>query len=182
MTGVLVLPLVLLGLLLAIALLTRAVVLLVPWRRAQEQRFRAAAAALGGSFQRSLLVADPELRLSLHGQPVFVTSSFGRYGHEISRVRVDGLETCPVVGWYLRLEPGVPVEHPGLGEDARAAAGELAALVGQPCTLEIRQRLWGSLGFAELLCGGFLTDRDHGPEALARAIALMVRVGNDLVC
>ncbi len=170
-----------LGLLVVIALGSRLLVLAFPHRRAQEQRVRDVAEALGGRFGRSLFVADPELRISVHGQPVFVTSSFGKHGHEISRIRVDRLRDAPSPGLYLDLEPDRAVEGERLGEDGRAAAAELVELVGHACTVEIRQKLWGEDGFAELLCGGFLTDRDDGPEALARAILLMQRVAYDLV-
>lgn len=172
--------LVLLGLLVVIGLGSRLLVLAFPHRRAQEQRFRAVAAALGGRFGRSLFVADPELQLWLHGQPVFFTSSFGKHGVEITRVRIGALEGCPWPGLYLDLVPREPVEHEHLGQDGQAAAAELGSLVGHPCSVEIRQKLWGDQGFAELLCGGFLSDRDDGAEALARAVLLLQRVALDL--
>jgi hypothetical protein len=179
MTGLVMVPLVLAGLVVAIGVLSRVLLLVFPHRLAQDRRFRAAAEALGARFRRSLVVADPELRLWLHGQPVFVTSSFGRHGVELSRVRLDDLEGCPWPGLYLDLAPGVIPQCERLGPDGLDAAGELAALVGGPCSLEIRQKLWGDRGFAELSCGGFLSDHPDGPDVLARAILLMQRVAYD---
>ncbi len=179
MTGFLALLVVLAGLALAIALGSRLLVLLFPARREQQARFRAIAEALGGRFRTSPFVADPELRLWLHGQPVFVTSTFAKHGYEHTRVRIDALQGTAWSGLYLDLEPGAVVEEPRLGHDGRAAAAELAELVGHACKLEIRQKPWGDLGFAELLCGGFLTDREEGGRSLARAILLMQRIALD---
>ncbi len=180
MTAIVAMLLVLVGLVVVVAVGSRLLVWLVPSRRVQERRFRAVAEALGGRFGRSLVVADAELRLWLHGHPVFVTSSFGKHGYEASWVRIEALEGAPWPGIHLDLVPGQGVEHEGIGDDGRAAAEELGALVGQPCGLEIRQKLWGEQGFAELSCGGFLSDRDDAPEALARAIQLIQRVAFDL--
>ena len=170
----------LLGLAVAVTLGSRLLVLLFPARREQEARFRAIADELGGRFGRSLFVADPELRLSLHGQPVFVTCTFAKHGYEHTRVRLDALQGCALPGLYLDLEPGAAVDEPRLGDDGRAAAAELAQLVGHACKIEILQKLWGELGFAELISGGFLTDRDGG-RTLARAISLMQRIAMGLV-
>ena len=180
MSGLLMLLLVLFGLLVVIAIGSRLLAMVVPRRRAQERRFRAVATTLGGRFGRSLIVADPDLRLWLHGQPVFVTSSFGKYGHEISSVRLGALEGCSWPGVSLELEPGRPVEHEHLGEDGLAAAAALAALVGHPCSVQIRQQLWGDQGFAELLCGGYLTDHDDGAVRVARSVVLLQRMAFDL--
>jgi hypothetical protein len=178
MVGLAAMLLVLLGLLVVIALGSRLLVRLVPMRAAQEDRFRAVATELEGRFGRSLIVADPELRLWLHGQPVLVTSSFGKRA-EITRVRIDGLEGCPLPGVYLRLLPGEPVEHDRLGPEGREAARNLADLLGQESRIELRQKLWGDQGFIELMTGGFLSDRQAAAPVLARAVHLLQRIAMD---
>jgi hypothetical protein len=178
MVGLLALILVPLGLLVAIAIGSRVMVRVVPMRASQEDRFRAVARELEGHFRRSLIVADPELQLWLHGQPVLVTSSFGKRS-ELTRVRIDALEGCPVQGVYLELRPGEAVVHERLGPDGLEAARALADLLGQEGSVELRQRLWGEQGFIELMTGGFLSDREAAATTLARAVHLLQRIAMD---